>query len=649
MSSSENDDDVFNVEAIVGYRSKNGRKEYLIKWKGYSEDDMSWEPESNLDEGSLKIAKAYYNEQKKLKDVQKPQSRKRRLNRKRRREIPDSDDEFISDADDSHMSDGTYRDQSVDDDSRAEKMPVTPSPQRRSRVCYAETTEQIRKTKQDLSSDDGVGNDLIVVKKKVARRKIICDESESDDSDTASEYENDNHHEAKLPPLPLPPSQPNLSSSPTKLKTTSIQCSSTIDAHTKKRLPYPSRSPHICYTDADGDRYCYALDTLYRKALENHIVGQKLTFLKPPHFDSPMSEDLEDQIECRFGREALQIEKSKNYRRYYERFVLGLGEHDLYCCPICYNEANRRRGRRREDNDDDENSDEEFEEDCFTFDDDPMTILDNIGSNFASTFCFFKVKGVRMHLQDAHSVDLGELEENDLFKRFMIRSPDGLLQHFVRSNRAYKNMWSYWRDEHGQNNESYRNLVQLIRDKEDKKPAANQSDFCTSFPNRAKQIWEKVSGPYLKDDDIEKETKFINDNNNDEEENEVRENPYFDPPDQSEEEEINQFIEGLKQRDEQNRGSENDDSSSDESDSYDGSSTGESEDDEESDSEEDEEDVREDPWLKEKENKMKQKREKIRSLPTKNDEEESDNDIMFESDSRQARKCAKFTASDDEE
>ena len=46
---------------------------------------------------------------------------------------------------------------------------------------------------------------------------------------------------------------------------------------------------------------------------------------------------------------------------------------------------------------------------------------------------------------------------------------------------------------------------------------------------------------------------------------------------------------------------------------------------------------------------MKQKREKIRSLPTKNDEEESDNDIMFESDSRQARKCAKFTASDDEE
>ncbi|KAK1740396.1 hypothetical protein QTG54_008491 [Skeletonema marinoi] len=79
------------------------------------------------------------------------------------------------------MSDGTYRDQSVDDDSRAEKMPVTPSPQRRSRVCYAETIE---KTNQEPSSDDGVGNDHVVAKKKGARRKIIYEES--DDNDTAT-------------------------------------------------------------------------------------------------------------------------------------------------------------------------------------------------------------------------------------------------------------------------------------------------------------------------------------------------------------------------------------------------------------------------------------------------------------------------------
>jgi len=221
MSSSE-DDNVYNVEAIVGYRRKNGRKEYLIKWKGYSEEENTWEPESNLDEGSLKIAKAYYKEQKELKRAQKPQSRRRKFKRKRRREIVDSDDEFISDADGSYMSDGTYRDQSVGDNSRAEKMPVTPSPQRPRRVCYARTTERIRKTNQELSSDDGVGNDHVVAKKKGARRKIIYEES--DDNDTASEYENDNHHEAKLPPLPLPPSQPNLSFSPMKLKTTSIQC-----------------------------------------------------------------------------------------------------------------------------------------------------------------------------------------------------------------------------------------------------------------------------------------------------------------------------------------------------------------------------------------------------------------------------------------
>jgi hypothetical protein len=94
-------------------------------------------------------------------------------------------------------------------------------------------------------------------------------------------------------------------------------------------------------------------------ALENHEDGQKLTFLQPPHFDSPMSEDLEDQIACRFGRQAWKIENSKNYRRYYERFVLGLGEHDLYCCPICYNEADRRRGGRRGVDDDEPRGDGE--------------------------------------------------------------------------------------------------------------------------------------------------------------------------------------------------------------------------------------------------------------------------------------------------
>eukprot|EP00573_Skeletonema_grethae_P002834 CAMPEP_0201689048 /NCGR_PEP_ID=MMETSP0578-20130828/2712_1 /ASSEMBLY_ACC=CAM_ASM_000663 /TAXON_ID=267565 /ORGANISM="Skeletonema grethea, Strain CCMP 1804" /LENGTH=592 /DNA_ID=CAMNT_0048173565 /DNA_START=200 /DNA_END=1975 /DNA_ORIENTATION=- len=581
-------DSVRKVEAIVGHRRKNGREEFLIKWKN------TWEPESNLDEGSLKIAKAYRNGQEELQRAQKPQRRRLRLKRKRRQESHDSDDDFICDADDSFMSDGACHDQSVDDNPGAEKMHVTPSPKRPHRVCYAKTTsEQTRKTNEELSSDDDASFDKMIAKKRGARRKIL---EESDDSDTSSDNE-DTNHGAKLPPLPLstpPPS--NLSSGPKKLKTTSIQCSSTIDALTKKRLPYPSRSPHVCFTNSDGDRYCYALDTLYRMALENHVAGQKLTFLQPPNFYEPMSEDLEDQIACRFGRQALKIENSKNYHRYYERFVLGLGRHDLYCCPICYNEASQSRGSSwiedDDDDDEEENSDEEYEEDCcFAFEDDPMTILRKMGSSVASSFCFLKVKDVRMHMKDAHSIDLGELKGNGLFKRFMIRSPDGLLQHHTSDMRGY------WRD--GNNSDSFRNLVQLLQDNEGKNSTSIQSDFCTSFPKRARKIWEKVSGPYLKVNYTSlEEEQFINDDNNDDEDaNEVMAIPFFDPS-SSEEEEIEQYIEELKRRGEQSRSSENDASSSDENDSCEDSlefeeSDSEENEEEESDSEENEEEEEE--------------------------------------------------------
>lgn len=32
----------FIVERIVSHRFRNGRKEYLLAWKGYREEDNSW-------------------------------------------------------------------------------------------------------------------------------------------------------------------------------------------------------------------------------------------------------------------------------------------------------------------------------------------------------------------------------------------------------------------------------------------------------------------------------------------------------------------------------------------------------------------------------------------------------------------------------
>jgi len=227
-----------------------------------------------------------------------------------------------------------------------------------------------------------------------------------------------------------------------------------------------------------------------------------------------------------------------------------MGSKVLYCCPICYKKAYQSQGNLggNVDRDDssvdsesssDDDGDRKMAADPFLFQDDPICILTNIGLETAATFCFETLGGdnidigVKDHLKTVHDVDPSTLVDNELFHRFQIRGRDGLLQHWLRDSGAgrlpeQKDMQDYWRDGNSELFLQLHRMVQKMHREMIHSCELISSSFSETFPNRAKNMWIKLSSPFLKQEGDDSEESNHMDMNEDEDIEQQEE--YMPPP-----------------------------------------------------------------------------------------------------------------------